>query len=176
MSYKELLKDNELKEKSLKSGPAIVYDSLELQVAIGQWLKLLPLEQTIDGSVRLVSTLEEAYDLIEKYNIKPVIFDAISTEFSKMLQIFNIDNNEVCILSNMRELRIFNKYELDENVTFNCHLSSLNNDVLIGLGYDRIGRRLIDINNPIKKENLKKQSLRDNIHAIPSYKQLKKTL
>lgn len=103
--------------------PNVVFEDLELQVTVGQWLGLLSSRQgTGNSSIMLYSHLSAA-ELMERTNIPAEKFDEINEKFGLLLKSAGIDTTETCTLDQ------FDK----DKFSFNCHFSNEDMDAKISL-------------------------------------------
>lgn len=110
-------------EKEALDVPTVIFEDLELQVTIGQWLGILSSQQGFENSDFTIYTHLSAEELMKKVNIPAEKFEKIVTKFGLLLKIVGIENTETCIL---------NQFDKD-NFSFNCHFNNSGNDANISL-------------------------------------------
>lgn len=120
---KDKLLDISKAEEELLDVPKVVFEDLELQVTIGQWLGILSSQQSFGNSGFTVYTHLSAEKLMKKVNIPAQKFEEIVTKFGFLLKLAGVDNTETCTLDQ------FDK----DNFSFNCHFNNRNNDANISL-------------------------------------------
>lgn len=133
MNIKDIFKGKKLKkdklldiskaEKELLDVPKVVFEDLELQVTIGQWLGILSSQQGFGNSGFTVYTHLSAEKLMKKVNIPAQKFEEIVTKFGLLLKLAGVDNAETCTLDQ------FDK----DNFSFNCNFNNSGNDANISL-------------------------------------------
>lgn len=110
-------------EKEALDVPKVVFEDLELQVMVGQWLEILPSQKGYGTSVATFYAPLSPEELIKKVNIPTKQLDEIVTKFGLLLKLAGIENKETCTLGQ------FNK----DNFSFNCHLDNSGIDACITL-------------------------------------------
>ena len=110
-------------EKEALAVPKVIFEDLELQVTIGQWLGILPSQQGFGNSGFTIYTHLSAKKLMKKVNTPAKKFEEIVTKFGLLLKITGIENTETCTL---------NQFDKD-NFSFNCHFNNSGNDANISL-------------------------------------------
>ena len=119
MKVKDLFK----KKNTVLKPQNIVFNDVNLEVTVGQWLGLLSnTKVNNEGSIQIYTHLS-AEELRNKTNISNEKFNEINRTFRELLTKVGIDSNEICILDK------FDK----ENFSFNCHLKNENKDAKISL-------------------------------------------
>lgn len=103
--------------------PEVVFDTLELQVTIGQWLGILSSRQGISGAGLTISTHLDAEDLMRRLAIPSSDLELISKKFGLLLKAAGVDSSEVCALSN------FDK----KHFSCNCKFSNTDEDALLSI-------------------------------------------
>ena len=91
--------------------PGVVFEKLELQVAVGQWLGVLPSHKKIGKLGSRVNTPVDAATLMRISKITDDKLKKVQQEFGKVLKQAGIDSSDVCRLC---------EYEKDWN-RFSCH-------------------------------------------------------
>lgn len=110
-------------EKEALDVPNVVFEDLELQITIGQWLGVLSSQQGFGNSGFTIYTHLSAEELMKKVNIPTEKFEEIVTKFGLLLKLAGVDNAETCTL---------NQFDKD-NFSFNCHFNNRSNDTNISL-------------------------------------------
>lgn len=97
-----------------KDVPKVVFDDLELQVTIGQWLGLLSSSQSFGNSSFKVYTHLDAEELMKRLHIPAKTFNEIAEKFGILLKACGIENSETCIIRNYDK----------KNFSFRCDLKN----------------------------------------------------
>lgn len=103
--------------------PTVVFQDIELQTTIGQWLGLLSSSKGYGNSSFSVYTHLDADELLRSRSIPKRIYDEINEKFGTLLKFAGIDKDETCIISD------FDK----QDFSFNCHLNNSDEDCKISL-------------------------------------------
>lgn len=115
-------KNNTGKQKTLEP-QNIVFNDVNLQVTIGQWLGQLSNTKVSNSIGVKVYTHLNAEELRKRTQIPKEKFNEINKTFRKLLTIAGIDGNEICVLDDYDEKKF----------SFNCHLEKANKDAKISL-------------------------------------------
>lgn len=110
-------------EKEILDVPKVVFEDLELQITVGQWLGVLSSQQSFGNSGLTIYTHLSAEELMKKVNIPAEKFEEIVTKFGLLLKLVGVDNAETCTLDQ------FDK----DNFSFNCHFNNRSDDAKISL-------------------------------------------
>lgn len=103
--------------------PKVVFEDLELQATVGQWLGILSSLKCRENSSSIIYTHLSVEELMKKVDIPTAKFDEIETKFGLLLKLAGIDNTETCTL---------NQFDKDK-FSFNCHFNNSGNDANISL-------------------------------------------
>lgn len=123
MNLKTIFKKEIKLENTSLNEPKIIFEDLELQVTIGQWLGILSSQQGFGNSGLTIYTLLSAKELMKRINVSNEKLKEISANFGHLLTLAGIDKSETCTLNQ------FDK----EKSSFNCHFNNSNNDANISL-------------------------------------------
>ena len=113
-------------EHKLMDIPKVVFEDLELQVTIGQWLGILSSQKGFGNSEFTIYTHLNAEELMERMDIPFEKLEEITAKFGFLLRLTGIESEETCIL---------NKFNKDE-FSFNCHFDNSGNDAKISLRWE----------------------------------------
>lgn len=111
------------REEEALDVPKVVFEDLELQVTIGQWLGILSSQQGFGNADFTIYTHLSAEELMKKIDIPAEKFEKIGTKFGLLLKMAGIDSAETCTL---------NQFDKD-NYSFNCHFNNNGNDANLSL-------------------------------------------
>ena len=103
--------------------PKVIFEDLELQVTIGQWLGILSSRQGFGTEGITFYTHLSAEELMKKTNISAKDLDNISKKFGELFKMAGVDNSETCVLS---------QYD-KEKFTFNCHFNNAGDSANISM-------------------------------------------
>lgn len=101
--------------------PKVIFDDLELQVTIGQWLGILSSSVGYGNAGFTIYTHLDANDLMKRLHIPQEDFQKIAHKFGVLLKSIGVDSSEVCTLSQ------FNK----DKFSFNCHFANTGKDAFM---------------------------------------------
>lgn len=131
MDFKNLFKKEAKQENSIECSPSIIYTSLDSQIAIGQWLNLLPNQKEEKENDGVLTSDIKSEELLKNIFLSHKKSDKISRQFSQVLQLIGIDKDETCILTLLDENNVGNG-----KTTFNCHLNDAEENGLISLEHN----------------------------------------
>lgn len=103
--------------------PKVVFEDLELQVTVGQWLGLLSSQQGFGTEVFAIYTHLSAEELMQRMDIPTEKLNEINTKFGLLLKSAGIDTDEICTID---------QYD-KKDFSFNCHFNNADRDSRISL-------------------------------------------
>ncbi|MFV0250365.1 MAG: hypothetical protein ACK5HP_04980 [Bacilli bacterium] len=145
----KLGKNTKKVEKEINDGPEIIFENLIQQIAVGQWLGVLPRYYTIGNSASKTYIKLDADELMNKIKISETEINEINTKFSQILKKVGVLNTEKCILSNCNS----------STLSFKCNFNNSEKNAYINLNFGDV------MNNPtefiIDFENIERTYIYD---------------
>ncbi len=127
MMSRDVFKRNETlgisTEERKQEIPKVIFDDLVLQVAVGEWLGILP-SYRVFAEPTFFTPLD-ATEVLKGVKIPVEKLTEIAKKFGVLLRAVGIDSTETCILSGLDK----------NNFSFKCHFNNSGNDANISLNW-----------------------------------------
>ena len=98
MNLKNIFKtEEELRREEPEKGPRVIFEDVKLQIAVGQWLRLLPelLPGTDDYYFNYYCD-SSAEDILKEINISKDLLEQIAENFGYLLEKTGVSKIETC--------------------------------------------------------------------------------